>query len=297
MAGDDDRGGGRVITAAYEYEAPSTLDDASALASRAGAVLLAGGQSLITDLKRAAVSPSVVVDLRRIESLQVSGDDGWGAMTTLDAIAADPQVTAAPSALTDALEAIHDPQVRNRATIGGSVALVHQGADLPAVALALGAVLTITGPAGRRVVEAAEFVTAPADERLGRGEIVTAVHIPAPLPGSGSAYEKMPNPASGYAICGVAAAVAVSAGGKVESAAIGLAGAGPTALSLAETARALTGSQATDEEVAEAAASAADGLELPSDLAAPADYRAHLTRVLTARALRRAIRRATEGAK
>jgi carbon-monoxide dehydrogenase medium subunit len=286
-----------VITAAYDYEAPSTLDDAYELASQAGAVLLAGGQSLITELKRAALSPRLVVDLRRIESLQASGNDGWGAMVTLDALAADPQVTAAPSALTDALEAIRDPQVRNRATIGGSVALVHQGADLPAVLLALGAVITITGPAGPRFVEAADFVTAPVHDRLGRGEIVTAVRIPSPRPGSGSAYEKMPNPASGYAICGVAASLTVSAEGKVEDAAIGLAGAGPTALSLAATARGLAGRQATEEEVAEAAASAADGLQLPSDLAAPADYRAHLTRVLTARALRRAIRRATEGAK
>ena len=283
-----------MITAAYDYEAPTTLDDAYELAAQDGAVLLAGGQSLITELKRAELSPRLVVDLRRIESLQASGDDGWGAMVTLDALAAD----AAPSALTDALEAIHDPQVRNRATIGGSVALVHQGADLPAVALALGAVITITGPAGPRVVEAADFVTAPAHDRLGRGEIVTAVRIPSPPPGRGSAYEKLPNPASGYAICGVAASVAVSAEGKVEDAAIGLAGAGPTALSLAATAAGLVGRQAAaEEEVAEAAASAADGLQFPSDLAAPADYRAHLTRVLTARALRRAIRRATEGAK
>jgi len=233
-----------VITAAYDYEAPTTLDDAYELAAQDGAVLLAGGQSLITELKRAELSPRLVVDLRRIESLQASGDDGWGAMVTLDALAAD----AAPSALTDALEAIHDPQVRNRATIGGSVALVHQGADLPAVALALGAVITITGPAGPRVVEAADFVTAPAHDRLGRGEIVTAVRIPSPPPGRGSAYEKLPNPASGYAICGVAASVAVSAEGKVEDAAIGLAGAGPTALSLAATAAGLVGRQAAAEE-------------------------------------------------
>jgi carbon-monoxide dehydrogenase medium subunit len=285
-----------VIAAAYDYEAPSTLDDAHELASQAGAVILAGGQSLITELKRAAVSPSLVVDLRKITSLQAIDGDGWGAMMTLDAIAADPQVAAAPSALTDALASIRDPQVRNRATIGGSVALVHQGADLPAVALALGAVLTITGPGGQTTVDAAEFVTQPPDDRLNRGEIVTAVRVPAPLPGRGSAYEKMANPASGYAICGVAASVAVSAGGAIDDAAIGLAGAGPTALSLTATARSLVGTQGTDEEVANAAAAAADGLEFPSDLAAPADYRAHLTRVLTARALRRAIQRATKGA-
>ena len=103
MAGDGHRGSGRVNTAAYDYEAPGTLDDAYALAAQAGAVLLAGGQSLITDLKRAAVSPSLVVDLSRIESLRASGSDGFGAMVTLDALAADPGA-AAPSALTDALE-------------------------------------------------------------------------------------------------------------------------------------------------------------------------------------------------
>lgn len=274
-----------MIAAAYAYEAPGTLDDAQKLVSQDGAVILAGGQSLITELKRAGLSPRVVVDLRRIESLQASGDDGWGAMVTLDELAAE--LAAAPSALTDALDAIHDPQVRNRATIGGSVALVHQGADLPAAALALGAVMTITGPGGTRVVEA--------HERPGQGEIVTAVRIPAPAPGTGSAYEKLPNPASGYAVIGVAASVTV-ADGKVDAAAIGLAGAGQTALSLAATAQGLVGKQATEEEAAKAAATAADGLEFPSDLAAPADYRAHLTRVLTARALRRAIRRATEGA-
>jgi carbon-monoxide dehydrogenase medium subunit len=259
-----------VITATYEYAAPTTLEEAQKLAAQDGAVLLAGGQSLLTELKRGERSPRLVVDLRRIESLRSSGGDGWGAMVTLDELAAG-----TPSALTDAIESIHDPQVRNRATIGGSVALVHQGADLPAVALALGAEL----------------------ERPGTGEIVTRVRIPAPVPGSGSAYEKLPNPASGYAVCGVGAAVTVSADGKVEAAAIALAGAGPTAVSLAATAKALTGKQATDDEVAAVAASAADGLEFPSDLAALADYRAHLTRVLTARALRRAIRRAMEGAK
>jgi len=286
-----------VITTAYDYEAPGTLDEAYELASRDGAVLLAGGQSVITELKRGGLSPRLVVDLRRIESLKASDDDGFGAMTTLDALAADPGIRAVPSALTDALEAIRDPQVRNRATIGGSVALIHQGADLAAVALALGAVLQITGPTGSRFVEAADFVTARGEDRLETGEIVTAVRIPSPETGSGSAYEKMANPASGYAICGVAAAVAVSAEGKVERAAIGLAGAGPTAVSLAATAESLVGRQATDEEVTTAATSAADDLQLQSDLAAPADYRAHLTRVLTARALRRAIRRATEGAK
>jgi carbon-monoxide dehydrogenase medium subunit len=286
-----------VITTAYDYEAPGTLDEAYELASRDGAVLLAGGQSVITELKRGGLSPRLVVDLRRIESLKASDDDGFGAMTTLDALAADPGIRAVPSALTDALEAIRDPQVRNRATIGGSVALVHQGADLAAVALALGAVLQITGPTGSRFVEAADFVTARGEDRLETGEIVKAVRIPSPETGSGSAYEKMANPASGYAICGVAAAVAVSAEGKVERAAIGLAGAGPTAVSLTATAESLVGRQATDEEVTTAAASAADDLQLQSDLAAPADYRAHLTRVLTARALRRAIRRATEGAK
>lgn len=276
-----------MIAAADAYQAPSTLDDASRLAAQPGAVVLAGGQSLITELKRGALRPSLVVDLRRIESLRSSGDDGWGAMVTLDELA-----PGAPSALTDALAAIRDPQVRNRATIGGSVALVHQGADLPAVALALGAVITITGPGGSRSIEAAEFVTAP----LAAGEIVTAVRIPAAPPRSGSAYEKLPNPGSGYAICGVAAAVTLSTDGTVEAAAVGLAGAGPTALALTATAAALVGGRGTEEEVAKAAASAADGLKFPSDLAAPADYRAHLTRVLTARALRRAIRRATEGA-
>lgn len=276
-----------MIAAADAYQAPSTLDDASRLAAQPGAVVLAGGQSLITELKRGALRPSLVVDLRRIESLRSSGDDGWGAMVTLDELA-----PGAPSALTDALAAIRDPQVRNRATIGGSVALVHQGADLPAVALALGAVITITGPGGPRSIEAAEFVSAP----LAAGEIVTAVRIPAAPPRSGSAYEKLPNPGSGYAICGVAAAVTLSTDGTVEAAAVGLAGAGPTALALTATAAALVGGRGTEDEVAKAAASAADGLKFPSDLAAPADYRAHLTRVLTARALRRAIRRATEGA-
>ena len=274
-----------MITAAYDYEAPSTLDDAQKLASQDGAVILAGGQSLITELKRATLTPSVVVDLRRIESLQASGDDGWGAMVTLDELAAE--LAATPSALTDALEAIHDPQVRNRATIGGSVALLHQGADVPAAALALGAVMTVTGPGGTRVIEA--------PERPEQGDIVTAVRIPAPAPGTGSAYEKLPNPASGYAVIGVAASVTVT-GGKVDAAAIGLAGAGLAAVSLAATAQSLVGKQATEDEAAKAAGTAADGIEFPSDLAAPADYRAHLTRVLTARALRRAIRRATEGA-
>jgi aerobic carbon-monoxide dehydrogenase medium subunit len=250
-----------VIAAAYDYEAPSTLKEAQKLAAEDGAVLLAGGQSLLTELKRGALRPRLVVDLRRIESLRETGKNGWGAMVTLDELAGG-----APSALTDAIASIRDPQVRNRATIGGSVSLVQQGADLPAVALALGAELTKAA------------------------EIVTAVRMPAAAPGSGSAYEKLANPGSGYAICGVAAAVTVAADGAIVQAAVALAGARPTAVSLA------TNAQGTEAEVAAAAAVATDGVEFPSDLAAPADYRAHLTRVLTARALRRAIQRATEGA-
>ena len=164
-----------MIRAHYDYEAPTTIAEARSLVARPDAAILAGGQSLLTELKLGQVASQLVVDLRRIPGLTAIGTDKagnirCGAMVTLDTLAGDAAL-AAPSALIDALAGIADPQVRNRATIGGSVVLIHQGADLPAVVLALAGTIELTGPDGTREVGAATFLGAAPADRFRPGEI------------------------------------------------------------------------------------------------------------------------------
>jgi carbon-monoxide dehydrogenase medium subunit len=284
-----------VIPAKFDYAAPATVAEiVSQLSSTADAHVLAGGQGLVPALTTREANAALLVDLRNVPELAGVSPHGtgvrFGAMVTLDDLATSESGAGSESALTDCLKSFGDPQVRNRATVGGALAHAHQGVDLPAVAVALGTWVTVFGADGERTVPAGElFGSAP----LGPAEVITAVELPVAASGSGSAYEKARNPASCYAICGVAASVTVGSGGTVDAAAVVVAGSSAPAVRLAKVEAALAGQPAIEATFAAAAHHLSEEeLSFPSDLAAPAEYRAHLAEVLITRALAHATDRA-----
>lgn len=294
MAGDEQREVRRdaaIIPVKFEYMTPATLDEAiGLLADHAGAAVVAGGQSLVPAMTVRRTAPSMLVDVRRIKRLRgisaagASGDLHVGAATTLAEIADDARIRSAFTALAEAAEAAGDPQVRNRGTIGGSLADGHPAGDIIAAAIALDAVITLTGPSGAREVAAADFVTGPYETVRKAGEIVTGIAFPASPHDGASAYVKQRHPGSGYAICGVAAAVTVH-GGTIQSVRIAVTGATghPARLEGAEEAAAGT---AVDQAVAAVEAAVVHSrLHFTTDLAASAAYRKHLAGVLAGRAV------------
>ena len=282
-----------MITSPFEYAAPETLQQAvSLLAERAGAVVLAGGLSLLTSVKTGRAAPSLAVDLRKLGALRgIARRDGWlhvGTMTAWAEIAVDPEVRRACAVLADAAEGLGDPQVRNRGTIGGNVCTTDAPSDGSAACLALNAVLIAVGPNGRREIGAEAFYAAGTPP-LERGEIVTGIDIPAAHNRAGSAYEKFRHPASGYAICGVAAFLAEGADGLISACRVAVTGAADRPVRLSRVEDAVQGQKASAERFTAAARAVGDeSLTFVGDLAASADYRKHLAGVLAERALVRA---------
>jgi carbon-monoxide dehydrogenase medium subunit len=266
----------------FEYVAPSSLAEALQVLAQRGdeAKVLAGGHSLIPLMKLRLAAPGVLVDIARIAELKGVSRDGdglrIGAATTHAEIAASSVVREVAPALSQAAGEIGDRQVRARGTIGGSIAHNDPAADLPAVLLALDAQVVARSSSGERVIPAASFFRGMLEADLQSNELVTEVRVPA---APKSAYAKMPNPASHYAIVGVAA---VQANGSMR---IGVTGAAPVAFRAANAESVLEGRALTPEVIADAAAVAHDGRELLSDIHASAEYRAHLIGVITRRAL------------
>jgi carbon-monoxide dehydrogenase medium subunit len=278
-----------VIPAQFEYVAPTTVEDALSALAEGGedAKVLAGGQSLLPVLRMRLNVPSVVVDLGRIESLRGVRDDGdaivIGAMTTHSDVYHDPLVGEHLALLKEAIEQLADPQVRHRGTFGGALAHADPAGDLGAPALALGASFTIAGTSGTRTVEADDFFEDLFATAIQEGELLTEVRIPK-YTGWGGHYEKFVRVAHQWPIVAVAAAVKVE-GGTISEARVGLTNMGSTPLRARSVEQALAGKPATDEAVREAAASAAEGTNPPSDLNGDSDYRKHLATVLTRRAV------------
>lgn len=278
-----------MIPAQFDYVAPTTVEEALAALSEAGedAKVLAGGQSLLPVLRMRLNVPSMVVDLGRIESLRGVRDDGdaivIGAMTTHTDVFRDPLVSQHALLLTKALETLADPQVRHRGTFGGALAHADPAGDLGAPALALGASFVIAGAGGSRTVEADDFFEDLFTTALQEGEILTEIRVPK-YTGWGAHYERFVRVAHQWPIVAVAAAVKLD-GGTISEARVGLTNMGSTPLRAHSVEAALVGQPATDEAVRAAAASAADGTNPPSDLNGEADYRRHLARVLTRRAV------------
>jgi len=289
-----------MIPVRFDYVAPDSLQEAVQLLSQnVGASILAGGHSLMPDMKLRRMAPSLLVDLRKLQALRgIGGRESAGAlrigaMTTCAEIAASEEVRKNYHALAEAALSIGDPQVRNCSTIGGNLAYNDPAADLPAVALAFEATINTVGPDGTRAILANELIIGPFKTRLAPSEIITSVDFPAHVAGAGSAYEKFKHPASGYAICGIAAMVVPVANGTVGKCRVAVTGAASRATRLRAVETALEGHEPSVGNIAAAAGRVLDEeLSFATDLFASAEYRAHLTQVLIERALTRAVERA-----
>jgi carbon-monoxide dehydrogenase medium subunit len=279
-----------MIPAAFAYARPTTLDEAlQAVASGGEDVkILAGGQSLIPVMRLRLAAPETVVDLTRVAELRgVREEDDAiviGAMTTHSDVLSDPLIAEHAPLIAEATETVADRQVRHRGTFGGALAHADPAGDLPAVALALDAEFVIAGPGGRRTVPAAEFFVDYLTTALADGEVLVEIRVPKLAGSWGMHYEKFNRVAQAWSIVAVAALVRRE-GDRIAEARVGLTNMGPTPVRARGVEAALAGAQATAEAIAAAAEHAAEGASPSSDLNAQADYREHLARVLTRRAV------------
>ena len=281
----------------FEYLTPASLSEAVSLLEKHGdtAKVLAGGHSLIPMMKLRLAAPARLIDIGKISELSfINEDDSTlriGSMTTHQAIANSDVVKARCQALAEAAGQIGDIQVRNKGTIGGSLAHADPAADYPAAILASDATIVAAGSQGDREIAATDFVVDMLTTALEPGEIIREIRIPIPSGSNGSAYLKLAQMASGFAICGAAAQVAIE-NGTVSAVSVGITGVSSSAYRATETEDALRGQNATSDTVSAAAAKAADGITALDDIHASAGYRLDLARIFAARAIGAAIERA-----
>ena len=276
--------------ATFDYLRPSTIDEALAMLVKHGddAKLLAGGHSLIPAMKLRLARPGVVIDIGRIRALSDIRDAGGhfviGAITTHQEIAGSTLLKDKCPLLPETASRIGDVQVRNKGTIGGSLAHADPAADYPAAILALDAEIVVTGPNGERVIRADHFFVDLLQTALAANELITEIRVPA-TPRT-VAYEKTEQKASGFALAGVAVVI------RSDGVRIGVTGVAAEAYRATEVERALSGQAPfRPETTARAAAHAADGVEPLGDIHASAEFRAHLAQVNTRRAIERALAR------
>jgi aerobic carbon-monoxide dehydrogenase medium subunit len=278
-----------MITAPFDYEAPESLEEAIRMLHENGedAKLLAGGHSLVPLMKLRLAAPTVLIDLRKIPGLHgIQRDDGdWriGPMTRH----ADLQDTPELGVASRAASLIADQQVRNRGTIGGSLAHGDPASDLPAVLVACEGEVTARGTRGERTIAAADLFQDYMTTSLAQDEVITEVRLPA-LEGYGVGYQKFTRRAEDWAMVGVAAIVKKGADGSCEDVRIGLTNMASTPIRASAAENALRGGALDAESVAAAAGQAAEGTDPPGDLNATPEYKRHLARVLTRRALEEA---------
>jgi carbon-monoxide dehydrogenase medium subunit len=279
-----------VIPSKFDYEAPDSLEEAVRMLHENGedAKIIAGGHSLLPLMKLRLAVPTLLVDLRKVPGLhgiqRENGSYRIGAMTRHADLQATPELGVASRAAS----LVADQQVRNRGTIGGSLAHGDPASDMPAVLLASGGEVTAQGPSGQRTIAAADLFVDLLTTALAPDEVLTEVHLPV-LEGYGFGYEKFTRRAEDWAMVGVCALVKKAGDGSCEDVRIGLTHMGSTALRATAAEEALRGGALDSAAIAAAAEHAADGTQPPTDLNATADYKRHLARVLTARALEEAV--------
>jgi aerobic carbon-monoxide dehydrogenase medium subunit len=279
-----------MIPAKFDYVRPSSVDDAVRALDEGGedAKVIAGGQSLLPLLRLRLAYPELLVDIGGLGGLRGVRDEGdslfIGALTTHDELMRDPLVTGHCGLLAEAAGTVADPAVRHRGTLGGSLSHADPAADVPAVVVALGGTMIARGPGGERSIGAEEFFADYLTTTLAANEILTGVRVPKLGPGWGYRYEKFHRTAQAWAIVGVAA-LARRTNGQVAEARIGMANMGSTPLRAQVAEAAAAGVDASRDALRSAAQRADEGTNPPADLHGAADYRRHLARVLTARAL------------
>jgi aerobic carbon-monoxide dehydrogenase medium subunit len=279
-----------VIPAKFDYVRPGSVDEAVRALADSGddAKVIAGGQSLLPLLRLRLAYPELLVDIGGLDELRGVRDGGdalvIGARTTHYQLVHDPLVAEHAGLLAQATSTVADPAVRHRGTLGGALAHGDPAGDLPAVILALDGTMIARGPNGEREIPAADFFVDYLTSSLEPDEILTAIRIPKLGPGWGYRYEKFHRTAQSWATVGVAALVRRS-NGSVAEARIGLTNMGTVPLRATVAEQAARGAEASRAALNEAAARADEGTEPPGDLHGAPDYRRHLARVLTGRAL------------
>ena len=287
-----------MIPAPFDYAVPATLDEAlSLLASRTDdAKILAGGHSLIPAMKLRLAQPAMLIDIGRIKDLSYIREDGGqiriGAMTTHYQIESSARLREICPLLSECAAQIGDVQVRNKGTIGGSLAHADPAADWPAAIIALQAEMVAVSAQGERVISASDFFVDMLTTALQPNEILREIRLNAPQGRTGQAYLKAPQPASGFAVVGVAVHLVRGDDGRCQAANVGITGVAAKAYRAGGVENALAGSTLDGQAIANAAAHAADNVETNADLYASAEYRRHLAKVYTRRAIEMAAQRA-----
>ncbi len=287
-----------MIPGAFEFHAPTSIGEATSLLASLGeeAKVLSGGQSLIPLMKLRRASPRHIIDINGIPDLAyVREADGFlliGGLTREADLEESELVRTRYPLLHDTCKVIADPIVRNLATIGGNLAHGDPANDHPATMLALGAEVVARGPRAERRIPIAAFFTGPFTTALKPDELLVEIRVPAPPRRSGGAYLKLERKVGDFATAAVAVQVALGPGGACEQIGIGLTNVGLTPIKASRAEAALKGRRLDEAAIAQAAQLAANAAEPTADLRGPVDYKKDLVRVLTARALRKALERA-----
>jgi carbon-monoxide dehydrogenase medium subunit len=276
--------------AQFEYHKASTVKEALDLLGKYKdeAKLLAGGHSLLPAMKLRLAQPKHLIDIGKVSGLSGVKEEGGtlviGAMTTHYAIESSTLLKSKCPLLPEVAGHIGDPMVRNMGTIGGSLAHADPAADWPAAAIALNADLVAEGPKGKRTIKADDFFKGLLTTALADDEILTEIRVPAAAANVKSAYVKFPHPASRFAVVGVAAVLTMD-GGKVSKASIGITGAGSKAVRAKGVEAAITGKAADAASIQAAAEKGADGVDVQPDLQGSEEYKKHLLKVFSKRAI------------
>jgi len=286
-----------MISTQFDYVRAQTLDEAlSLLSQNEDAKILAGGHSLIPAMKLRLAMPSLLIDIGRIADLSYVREDGdqvlIGAMTSHYQIESSELLKQICPLLPECAGHIGDVQVRNKGTIGGSLAHSDPAGDWPAAVIALNAEIVVTSKSGDRTISVNDFFVDLMTTAIEPGEILREIRIKKSNGRTGQAYVKMHHPASGFAVVGVAANLTLDQAGACQTASIGITGVSAKAYRAAAVESALAGRVIDEQSTASAAAHAADGVDINGDLFASEDYRRHLAQVYTRRAIATASGRA-----
>jgi carbon-monoxide dehydrogenase medium subunit len=283
--------------AAFEYHAPATVKDALKLLGKLDdAKILAGGHSLVPMMKLRLAQPKNIIDLRKVTTLSGIKEEKSvitvGAMTTHWEVESSTVLKAKAPVVSETAALIGDPAVRNKGTLGGSLAHADPAADMPATAIALGFEFVCEGAKGKRTVKVDDWFQGLMATALKDSELLTQIRIPVWPAGSGAAYLKFPHPASRFAVVGVCAAVTLDKNGACTKASVGVTGAGTKAVRATGVEAGLVGKQLDPTAIEAAAQKAAEGVDVQADLQGSVEYKAHLCRVFARRAIEAAVRRA-----
>ena len=287
-----------MIPSAFDYHSPGTLEEAIAFLQQHGeeAKVLSGGQSLLPLLKLRLGFSTQLVDIGRIPGLAyIKEEDGVlriGGATLESALERSELIQSKYPILYDTAVVIADPLVRNRATVGGNLAHGDPANDHPATMLALGAEIVATGSEGERTIPIGEFFTGLFATALSPDEILTEIRIPTPLAKSGGAYIKLERKVGDFATAAAAAQVTLANGGEIEQVGLGLTAVGPTPIKATEAEGFLQGKNPDVDTIAEAARLASEAASPTADRRGSVEYKREMSRVLTGRALTKALERA-----